>query len=202
MDNDDLYKAFSKIMQKLSDLEARNLRLEEFISNNFASFQTPQPVVVEERTEPDERNISASKKTMTPEGSLITVTSKPICVSGRHIITQDYFIVFCSACGRTICKKHAVGSSPLCAECALKEINMDEEEIYVLCSIVYGTPLNYEVSDYATIIDRLEAKGYVKRKFLFKIKPTIKGVHAINLFDELINSHGREHNSGEDKSSE
>ncbi|MCW1293680.1 MAG: hypothetical protein QXV66_01740 [Candidatus Rehaiarchaeum fermentans] len=203
MGEEDFLDLISKILQKLDDLEARNLRLEEFIYNNFIkrdpnnlseidqSLAGPRPIVVEERVEPDERNISSYKKTMTPEGSLIAITGKPFCVSGKHLISDNDSILFCSKCGRTICSSHYVSAPPICFDCAIKEINMTEEEIYVLSSLVNNKQMEYEVENYYSVISSLEYKGYIKRKFLFTIRPTIKGVHALRLFEELVERNGR-----------
>lgn len=194
MDDDKLYDFISKIMQKITELENRNAMIEDYITNKLQGGIS-QPMVVEDRVEPDERNIQASKKTITPEGSLITVVSKPFCVSGRHLIKDEDDILFCSKCGRTICKEHAVGNPVLCYDCARSLINLDDEEAYVLYCLVNKIEPEYEVSDYASIIDSLEGKGYVKRKFFFSVKPTLKGVNAIRLLEQIYN--GR--NGGEDQ---
>jgi hypothetical protein len=184
MDENKLYELISKIIEKVRELETRNEQIEELLTQK--NLQVPETVIVEERYEPDDRSISSSKKTVMSDGSFVSIVGKPFCVSGHHLIQSEEEIMFCSKCGRVICKHHAVGKPPLCFDCAVNEINLSDEEAYVLDSIVYNKPLAFEVSDKDRILQSLENKGYLKRRWLFFYKPTLRGYKALSLLQQLL----------------
>lgn len=201
-----LYEAFLKMNEKLSQINSKNEHLESLVNSlsQYILENKGEEITEEEMTILDPFNLGGYKNVSSPNGSVFKVKSRSLCVNGRHVINDGEPVLLCSKCSSIICYQHDKGiSPPLCINCIENELGeLGPLEIYILDSVNKGIPLNSlrkalkgSYKEFAKSQLKLIREGYLEKDIFFRRVLTLKGNKALvfgsKIYDlSFINENG------------
>lgn len=190
-DSNKMYDAIIKLNRKIAELEQRNMEVENILSsfNPAAESEESKAIVEQETTLTDPFNLEARKNVSLPNGGVIRMKSKPLCVNGRHVINNEDTVAFCSKCSAIMCDRHLYDlDQPVCMNCLKEEIkDFDSNSLYLLFAIKNNVPvyrlrrrLNISSEDMKAAISLLESKNCITQDIIFRRHINIYGENVLN----------------------
>ncbi len=189
-DSNKLYDAILKLNRKVSELEQRNMEIETILASfTPAEEKEEKPVIDQESTITDPYNLEAHKNVSLPNGGVVRLKSKSLCVNGRHIVNNLESVTFCSTCNAIICIEHQYElDEQRCTNCLKDEIKeFDSNSLYLLFAIKNNVPvrklrrrLNISVDELKVAISLLQSKNCVTQDLLFRYHINVYGESLLN----------------------
>lgn len=187
-----LYEAMLKMNEKMAQLDSKNEHLESLINAMSQYFLEKEEgdVTEQETVVLDPFTLGGFKNVSTPNGSVLRVRSKGMCVNGRHSVDESSAVFICSKCNGIVCDKHDTElSPPLCLNCIKDQIrDLDQLHVYLLSAVNSGIAVNYlrkglkgSYHEFNTALQKLLKEGYLERDLLFRKILTTKGSSALIL---------------------
>ncbi|MEM0143698.1 MAG: hypothetical protein QXL94_07085 [Candidatus Parvarchaeum sp.] len=187
-----LYEAVLKINERLSQVDSKNGQLESLINSmsQYILEKNEGDITEQEIVVLDPFNIGGYKNVSTPNGSVLKVRSKGLCVNGRHSVDENTSVILCSKCNGIVCERHDTGlSPPLCVNCIKDQIKeLELLDIYILNAISIGLNINElrkivkgSYSEFRSAQQKLLKGGYLEKDLFFRKILTTKGASALAL---------------------
>jgi hypothetical protein len=191
-DTKQLYEAVLKMNEKLSQVNSKNEQLESIINamSQYMLSKNEGNITEQEIVVLDPFNISGYKNVSTPNGSVLKVRSKGLCVNGRHAVDETSNVNICSKCNGIVCEIHDTGiNPPMCINCIKDQIReLEPLDIYILNAVNLGLSLGElrkmikgSYKEFKAEQQRLIKEGYLDRNLLFGKILTTKGASALSL---------------------
>lgn len=198
-DSEKLYEAILKLNKRVTELDQKNIEIETLLSSvNFSNTKDSKENVVidQETTVVDPYNMAGHKSVSMPNGGVIRLKSKSLCVNGRHIINNNEDILFCSKCNSIFCRDHSYGlDATICTNCLKEELGQfDNVSLYVLFALKNGISLsalkkrlNIPKIDLDNSLKKLKETNCATQDIFFRYKLSIYGEEVLNIASLLYN---------------
>ncbi|MCL5101658.1 MAG: hypothetical protein M1348_03555 [Candidatus Parvarchaeota archaeon] len=191
-DFEKVYDAILKLNKRISELDQRNLEIETLLSTISPKCDAPKEEAIfeQEGTILDPYNIGGHKSVSMPNGGVIRLKSKSLCVNGRHAVDNPDEISFCSKCSAIVCKNHTYDyKETICTGCLKNELNgLNEASLYALFAIKERIPirtlkkkLNIPKEDLNIALQQLMESKCVRQDIFFHYRISMYGEETLSI---------------------
>ncbi len=190
-DFDKIYKAVLSLNKRLDELEQKDEEMQSVFSSMIAKNKAAETnptetsrVLDEETVIADPYNFSGHRAVSMPNGGVIRVGVKPMCVNGSHILQDDSKVNFCVKCNSIVCNDHLLPLNELlCVNCVKDTISdFSSLDIYILALIDKGLSpriltkfFRFSPTEVRAASHKLIDSRYLERDILFRYSLTLVG---------------------------